>query len=72
MDMFGLYHQIATDRFERRLAEEIASVRVEMHQGFTGLRHEMANLRVEWLKWSFVFWIGHVGITLGVVAYMVR
>ena len=42
---------------------------VEMHQGFATLRQEMAGMRVEWLKWSFLFWIGHVGITLGVVAY---
>ncbi|MBI4887956.1 MAG: hypothetical protein HY824_12755 [Acidobacteria bacterium] len=72
VEMFGLSHQLASDRFERRLVEEIAGVRVEMHQGFGVLRQEMASLRVEWLKWSFLFWIGHVGITLGVVAYMIR
>lgn len=38
VQMFGQYHQLACDRFERRLAEEVAGVRVEMHQGFAGLR----------------------------------
>jgi len=72
VQMFAQYHQFACDRFERRLAEEIAGVRIEMHQGFAALRQEMASLRVEWLKWSFLFWIGHLGITLGVVAYIIR
>ena len=71
VQMFGQYHQFACERFERRLTEEISGVRVEMHQGFAALRQEMASMRVEWVKWSFLFWIGHVGITLGVVAYMI-
>src|SRR5262245_12448583 len=44
---------LAVERFERRLAEEIASLRVavvrELHDG-----------RVEMLKWAFLFWIGQV------------
>jgi hypothetical protein len=70
--MFAQYDQFASDRFERRLTEDLSALRVEMHQGFATLRQEMAGMRVEWLKWSFLFWIGHVGITLGVVAYMIR
>jgi hypothetical protein len=70
--MFAQYDQFASDRFERRLTEDMSALRVEMHQGFATLRQEMAGMRVEWLKWSFLFWIGHVGITLGVVAYMIR
>jgi hypothetical protein len=35
-------------------------------------RETTAAMKVEWLEWSFLFWIGHVGITLGVVAYMIR
>ena len=72
VQMFGQYDQFASDRFERRLTEDLSALRVEMHQGFATLRHEMAAMKVEWLKWSFLFWIGHVGITLGVVAYMIR
>jgi len=70
VDMFSLYHQFATDRFERRLTEETSALRVEMHQGFATLRQEMAAMRVEWIKWSFVFWIGHLTITISVLALM--
>ena len=56
---------VAVERFERRLAEEIASLRVavvrELHDG-----------RVEMLKWAFLFWVGQVAAVLGLLAYMVR
>jgi hypothetical protein len=56
---------IAAERFERRLAEEIASLRVaviaEIHAG-----------RVETLKWAFVFWIGQLAAFAGLLAFMLR
>jgi hypothetical protein len=56
---------VAVERFERRLAEEIASLRVavvrELHDG-----------RVEMLKWAFLFWVGQVAAVLGLLAYMFR
>lgn len=69
-EMFGLYHQMATDRFERRLTEEITALRIEMHQGFASLRQENATTRVELLKWSFLFWAGQLAAIAGLLAYM--
>ena len=69
-EMFGLYHQMATDRFERRLTEELASLRLDMHQGFGSLRQENAITRVELLKWSFLFWAGQLAAIAGLLAYM--
>jgi len=68
--MFGLYHQIATDRFERRLTEEISALRLEMHQGFAALRQETATTRVELLKWSLLFSVGQLAAIAGLLAYM--
>ena len=59
--------QTATDRFERRLAEEVGTLRVDMATGFGHVRAEMAtsfgSLRSEMiernhelLKWALVFW----------------
>jgi hypothetical protein len=31
------------------------------------LRSEMAELRAELLKWMFVFWVGNVAATIGIV-----
>jgi hypothetical protein len=67
---------IAAERFERRLAEEIANLRVElmreMHEGFTAIRQEMANQRAELLKWSLVFWIGQFTANAALLLYLVR
>jgi len=35
---------LAVERFERRLVEETSKLRVEMAQGFSGLRQEMSSL----------------------------
>src|SRR5690349_10966756 len=57
------------ERFERRLTEEISglradlyreiqALRLEFHDGLAAVRQEMATLRADTLKWSFLFWIG--------------
>jgi hypothetical protein len=64
--------QMAADRFERRLALEVSSLRLELHDGLAGVRQEMATTRVELLKWSFAFWIGQVAAMAGLLAFMLR
>jgi hypothetical protein len=65
---------LATDRFERRLIEEIAGLREEFHrtlqEGLADVRREIATTRFDLLKWSFVFWIGQVTVVAGLLAYM--
>lgn len=67
---------VAADRFERRLTEEIADLRLEFRQtlqdGLTSIRQELATTRVEMLKWSFVFWIGQIAAMLCLVSFMLR
>lgn len=72
-----------TERYERRLAEEIAGVRVQIAQVEASLRTEMAQMgasirqdiasgRVELLKWCFLFWIGQVVTVGSIVGLMLR
>lgn len=67
---------VAADRFERRLVEELSMLRVdlrqELHNGLTAVRQELATVRVELLKWSFLFWVGQVAAIAGLLAYMLR
>lgn len=67
---------IATVRFERRLTQEISTLRVdftrELHQGLAAVRQEIATVRVELIRWSFVFWIGQIAAMIGVLAFMLR
>ena len=86
------------ERFERRLVEEVAGLRVEMAKGhatlgteiaqaegtlradlvremqvgFATLRQEMANNRVEFLRWSFLFWVGQFFAVAGLVGALMR
>jgi len=63
---------IAAERFERRLTAEISGLRVEMHAGFTAIRKELSDQRVELLKWSFAFWIGQLAAMTALLAFMQR
>ena len=63
---------VASDRFERRLAQELGSFRAEFSEGLSAVRQEMATSRLEMLKWSFVFWIGQVAAIAGLLAFMRR
>ena len=67
---------LAGERFERRLAQEVAGLEIrlrqEMHDGFTALRRELSELRAETLKWSFVFWIGQLAAIAGLLSFMLR
>jgi hypothetical protein len=67
---------VAADRFERRLTEELSRLRLEFRQALndlaTSLRLEMATTRVELLKWSFVFWVGQVAVMAGLLSLMLR
>jgi len=67
---------LAGERFERRLAQEVSGLELrlkeEMHQGFAALRQEISETRAEWLKWSFLFWIGQLGATAALLAFVLR
>jgi hypothetical protein len=74
---------ITGERFERRLAQEMAAVRVDMAKEFALVRVDMAKecaaVRSEAaanvssiLKWSFLFWIGQVGAMSAMLAFLLR
>jgi hypothetical protein len=52
-----------TGRFENSLTHEMSVFRVEVAR-------ELGDMRVEILRWSFVFWITQLGAMAGLLAYM--
>lgn len=66
----------ATDRFERRLTQEVGLLRHEFHtalqEGVAAIRAELANTRVEVVRWCFVFWIGQVAAVAALLAFILR
>jgi hypothetical protein len=69
-DMFAAYHRFATDRFERRLAEEIGALRVEMECMRGDVRADMARMKGDLMKWSLLLWISQFAAILGALSYM--
>jgi hypothetical protein len=67
---------VAADRFERRLTDEISELREDirnaLHDGLTAVRAELTTNRVEQLRWSFVFWVGQVAAIALLLSYMLR
>jgi aspartyl-tRNA synthetase len=49
-------------RFEKRLTQEITALRVDVTK-------DLAAMRVENLRWSFVFWISQLGAMAGLLSY---
>jgi hypothetical protein len=52
---------LTTERFERRLIDEVAKLRVDL-----------ARDRFEVLKWMFVFWIGQVAVMSAIMSFLLR
>jgi hypothetical protein len=61
-----------TDRFDRRLVEETSGLRVQIAQSESTLRGDIASGRVEFIKWSFVFWVGQVLAVTGIMTVLLR
>jgi hypothetical protein len=52
---------LTTERFERRLIDEVAKLRVDL-----------AKDRFEVLKWMFLFWIGQLATMSAVMSFLLR
>jgi hypothetical protein len=74
---------VAGERFERRLADEVGALRIDMAKEFADVKvalactradvkAELALSRAEVLKWSFLFWIGQVAAVGAVLAFLLR
>lgn len=71
------------ERFDARLAAGFAELRQEMTtldaglrvalaEGLSKIRTEMADMRVDVLRWSFLFWIGQVVATATIMTLLLR
>ncbi len=61
-----------TERFERRLVEEVSGLRVQIAQVEAKLSGDIAAGRVEFIKWSFLFQVGQVLAITGIMGVMLR
>ena len=43
-----------------------------MTDGFSRVVNQMADMKVEILRWSFAFWVGQVAVMAVLLSYMLR
>ena len=64
--------EIVTDRFERRLTEEIGAVRLEIAAVRTAIAAENAALRVSLIRWMFGFFVAQLGMMLSLAGMILH
>ena len=67
--------EIVTDRFERRLTEEIATVRLEIatvRLEIAAMRLENAAGRLSMIRWVFGFFIVNLSVMVSLVGMILR
>ena len=52
--------------------DEFADFRLGLRDEFSQLRKELGNQRVELIRWCFLFWIGQVAATAGLISLSLR
>ena len=65
-----MYRELQALRLE--LHDGLAAVRQELRQEISAVRQDMAAMRADLLKWSFLFWIGQVVATATIMALLLR
>lgn len=64
--------EITALRAEMATRKDLNDFRQEMGAGFMRLEHELANTRVDMIKWSFMFWTGQCLAILGFLFVFLR
>jgi hypothetical protein len=72
VEMFAAYQEFSTDRYERRLNQEIAGLRLEAHRGLAALRQDMIGVKADLMKWTLLLWLGQFAALTAVLSYMLR
>ncbi|HFB67955.1 MAG TPA: hypothetical protein ENJ66_03245 [Calditrichae bacterium] len=62
VDMVEMNQQLRSEMVEMN-----QQLRGEMVEQMAGLRTEISQTRAELIKWMFIFWVGQVGMILGIL-----
>lgn len=54
---------LVEEKFERRLSEEMAKLRIEISK----VREEGRKNQADTIRWLFIFWVGQIGAMLGIL-----
>lgn len=55
------------DKFERRLTEEMSKVNQRITEEISSVNQKISESHANLIKWMFLFWIGQIGVILGIL-----
>ncbi|MDW7679434.1 MAG: hypothetical protein SCK70_02650 [bacterium] len=59
--------EFVVEKFERRLSEEIGSFEIRLSEKISNLDTKISSVKADMIKWMFIFWVGQVGMILGIL-----
>ena len=59
-------------QLRQEMAVGDAALRITLLDGLANIRTELAGLRADVLRWSFLFWVGQLGAIAAMLAWLVR
>jgi hypothetical protein len=68
----AIRHEISALRGDMATRGEVATLRQEMTAGFSRLERQIAESRVDIIKWSFLFWTGQCFVIAGFLLVFLR
>ncbi len=64
--------EVVAERLERRLAETKAELERRISETEGKLRERLAELRVDTIKWMFIFWATQMTALVGIISLLLR
>jgi hypothetical protein len=71
-EISAIRQEIAGLRGDMATRKDLNDLRQDMSAGFMRLERELANTRVDMIKWSFMFWTGQCLAVLGFLFVFLR
>ena len=68
----AIRQEIASLRADVATRAEMETLRQEMSAGFSRLERQVAESRVDVIKWSFLFWTGQCFVIIGFLLVFLR
>jgi len=59
--------KLVEEKFERRLSEEISKLEVRLSGKISSVEKQISESKADLIKWMFIFWVGQVAVTLGIL-----
>ena len=54
-------------KINQRITDEVAKINQRITDEVTGLHNEIHRTRADIIKWMFIFWVGQIGVIMGLL-----